>query len=84
MTFSPDLENDGVRFELEADGHTYVGTITIEAIRDHFDFSSNEVTQAEHFCSQYYDEVVREIRNAIRRHPPLGSKNILILPHHMR
>ena len=84
MTFCADRENDGVSFELVADGHTYKGVITIEAIQDRFNFSSNEVVQAEGFCSEFYDEVSEEIRNAIRRHPPFGDNNILILPHHMR
>lgn len=84
MTFSADQKNDGVSFELEADGNTYKGTITIEAIQDHFEFSSNEVSLAEQFCSQNANEVATEIRNALRRHPPLGNSNILILPHHMK
>lgn len=85
MTFSVDVENNGVKFEVEADGNTYKGTLTIEAIKDHFDFSSHEVDQAERFCSEYHDEVAEEIRIAIRRHPPIfGTDHILLLPHHMR
>lgn len=84
MTFSADIANDGVSFEVEADGETYRGTLTIEALQNHFNFSSNEVTLAERFCSQHPDEVEEEIRKALRRHPPWGHENILILPHHMR
>ena len=85
MSFSADQENDGVKFELEADGELYSGTITIEALQDHFTFSSQEVVKAAQFCVQYAEEVSEQIRTALRRHPPLfGREHILLLPHHFR
>ncbi len=84
MNFSADIDNDGVFFELEQGTDNYSGTLTMEALQAHFDFDSVDVHDAVLYCSNYEHLVEQETCNALQRHPPLGHKKVLILPHHFR
>lgn len=83
MKLKSDRINEGLEFNIDMDGKSYSGTITIEAIQDKFDIDTTDIEHVNHFFNTHPQLLEQEICNALHRHPPIGKEHILILPHHM-
>ncbi|NRB42663.1 MAG: hypothetical protein HRU20_30045 [Pseudomonadales bacterium] len=84
MKLETDTINDGLGFEVNLNGQSYKGLVTLEALQDHFCIESNNLGEVEHFFDDKEQLLEQEICTALLRHPPFGRENIIIFPHHLR
>ena len=84
MRILSDIENNGLEFEVNLEGENYSGTITCEALLDHFNLPCTETNAIKSFFDDKTALLEQEICSTLLRHPPQGRDHILIFPHHMR
>lgn len=83
MKITRDLINDGLGFEINFNGQTYSGIVTMEALQAHFQLQTHDLKEIERFFIRSPQKLELEICHALQCHPPLSHNHILIFPHHL-